>query len=410
MEIEIRVPTLPESVSDAVLLKWHKKEGDTIKRNESLVDIETDKVVLEIPAPADGVLQQIKIQDGADVSEDELIALLQSKGSESIDSSPSANSSNEHKSIDSDPFDLLRISPAAQSLIKKNRLDPAKIEATGNRGHIIKEDVLNYLKKQKTEATPISQVTEEKSPPPEEATLTNQKITERAEKRVPMTRLRARIAERLVEAQQNAAILTTFNEVNMQRIMSLRQEYKEPFEKEHGIKLGFMSFFVKACTAALKQYPVVNASVDAQEIIYHNYSDIGIAVSSPRGLVVPILRNAETMSLADIEKNISGLAIKSREGTLTMDDLSGGTFTITNGGVFGSLMSTPIINPPQSAILGMHKIQERPMAENGEVVIRPMMYLALSYDHRIIDGRDAVQFLVSVKASLEDPTRLLLEV
>ncbi len=409
MKIEIRVPKLPESVTDAVLLKWHKKEGDTIKRNESLVDIETDKVVLEVPAPDDGVLQQIKAQEGADVCEDELIALLDTQLTaqpEPIKTAPEAETIQEAKKT-SLPS---RISPAAMSLIEKNRLDPEKIEATGNRGHIIKEDVLNYLKKQKTEATPVPQTAEEKSPSTEEASLTNQKFSERAEKRVPMTRLRARIAERLVEAQQNAAMLTTFNEVNMQRIMSLRQEYKEPFEKEHGIKLGFMSFFVKACTAALKQYPVINASVDAQEIIYHNYSDIGIAVSSPRGLVVPVLRNAETMSLAEIEKNINGLAIKSREGALTMDDLSGGTFTITNGGVFGSLMSTPIINPPQSAILGMHKIQERPMAENGEVVIRPMMYLALSYDHRIIDGRDAVQFLVSVKASLEDPTRLLLEV
>ncbi|HEB63249.1 MAG TPA: 2-oxoglutarate dehydrogenase complex dihydrolipoyllysine-residue succinyltransferase [Gammaproteobacteria bacterium] len=409
MKIEIRVPKLPESVTDAVLLKWHKKEGDTIKRNESLVDIETDKVVLEVPAPDDGVLQQIKAQEGADVCEDELIALLDTQLTaqpEPIKTAPEAETIQEAKKT-SLPS---RISPAAMSLIEKNRLDPEKIEATGNRGHIIKEDVLNYLKKQKTEATPVPQTAEEKSPSTEEASLTNQKFSERAEKRVPMTRLRARIAERLVEAQQNAAMLTTFNEVNMQRIMSLRQEYKEPFEKEHGIKLGFMSFFVKACTAALKQYPVINASVDAQEIIYHNYSDIGIAVSSPRGLVVPVLRSAETMSLAEIEKNINGLAIKSREGALTMDDLSGGTFTITNGGVFGSLMSTPIINPPQSAILGMHKIQERPMAENGEVVIRPMMYLALSYDHRIIDGRDAVQFLVSVKASLEDPTRLLLEV
>ncbi len=398
MEIEIRVPKLPESVADAVLLKWHKKEGDIVKRNESLVDIETDKVVLEVPAPADGVLQQINIQDGTDVSEDELIALLNTQ---------LTTQENTEATNTSQPS---RISPAAQNLIEKNRLDPTKIEATGNRGHIIKEDVLNYLKEQKTETTPMPQTIEGKSPPTEETSLTDQRFSERAEKRVPMTRLRARIAERLVEAQHNAAMLTTFNEVNMQRIMSLRQEYKEPFEKEHGIKLGFMSFFVKACTAALKQYPVINASVDAQEVIYHNYNDIGIAVSSPRGLVVPVLRNAETMSLADIEKNISGLAIKSREGALTMDDLSGGTFTITNGGVFGSLMSTPIINPPQSAILGMHKIQERPMAENGQVVIRPMMYLALSYDHRIIDGRDAVQFLVSVKASLEDPTRLLLEV
>ncbi len=409
MKIEIRVPKLPESVTDAVLLKWHKKEGDTIKRNESLVDIETDKVVLEVPAPDDGVLQQIKAQEGADVCEDDLIALLNTQLTaqpEPIKTASEAETIQEAKKT-SLPS---RISPAAMSLIEKNRLDPEKIEATGNRGHIIKEDVLNYLKKQKTEATPVPQTAEEKSPSTEEASLTNQKFSERAEKRVPMTRLRARIAERLVEAQQNAAMLTTFNEVNMQRIMSLRQEYKKPFEKEHGIKLGFMSFFVKACTAALKQYPVINASVDAQEIIYHNYSDIGIAVSSPRGLVVPVLRSAETMSLAEIEKNINGLAIKSREGALTMDDLSGGTFTITNGGVFGSLMSTPIINPPQSAILGMHKIQERPMAENGEVVIRPMMYLALSYDHRIIDGRDAVQFLVSVKASLEDPTRLLLEV
>ncbi len=409
MEIEIRVPKLPESVSDAVLLKWHKKEGDTVQRNESLVDIETDKVVLEVPAPNDGVLEQIKIQDGADVSEDEIIALLntqlniQKNTPEQIEIAQK----NRPKQETTSAAQPARISPAAQSLIDKNKLDPEKIEATGNRGHIIKEDVLNYLKEQKT-STP--QATAEKVPMTEEPLLTTPIFTERAEKRIPMTRLRARIAERLVEAQHNAAMLTTFNEVNMQRIMSLRKEYKEPFEKEHGVKLGFMSFFVKACTAALKQYPIINASVDSDEIVYHNYSDIGIAVSSPRGLVVPILRSAEVMSLAGIEKNISDLATKSREGTLTMDDLSGGTFTITNGGVFGSLMSTPIINPPQSAILGMHKIQERPMAENGQVVIRPMMYLALSYDHRIIDGRDAVQFLVSVKASLEDPTRLLLEV
>jgi 2-oxoglutarate dehydrogenase E2 component (dihydrolipoamide succinyltransferase) len=397
--MEIRVPPLPESVSTATLLTWRKKAGETVVRDDVIVEIETDKVVLEIPAPASGVLKRIVKGDGETVAGDELIAELDTSQSATAPTSspatvvPPAPPAVPGKPVAASPA----ASPAARKLAAEKNVDAGSLTGSGRGGRITKADV-------QTAATPKTPST---VPP---APMVFDTASGRAEQRVPMSRIRARIAERLLESQRTTAALTTFNEVNMQPVMELRGRYKEQFEKEHGVKLGFMSFFVKATIAALKKIPVLNASIDGTDIVYHGYYDIGIAVSSPRGLVVPILRDADQLSIADIERDIADKAARARDGKLGIDELTGGTFTLTNGGVFGSLLSTPIINPPQSAILGMHKIEERPMAEKGQVVVRPMMYLALSYDHRLIDGRDAVLGLVAIKEELEDPARLLLDV
>ncbi|WP_439840512.1 2-oxoglutarate dehydrogenase complex dihydrolipoyllysine-residue succinyltransferase [Aeromonas veronii] len=395
MTIEIKVPDLPESVADATIATWHKKPGDLVARDEVLVDIETDKVVLEVPAPQAGVLGDILQAEGATVLSRQLIATIKAAAvaGEETKEKPA-------EAVADDCADGL--SPSVRRLIGEHDIDVAKLTGTGKGGRITKDDVEAYIKalSKPAAAAPVAA-----APVAPVAALAG-----RSEKRVPMTRLRKRIAERLLEAKNTTAMLTTFNEVNMKPIMDLRKQYGEIFEKKHGIKLGFMSFYVKAVVESLKRYPEVNAALDGDDVVYHNYFDVSIAVSTPRGLVTPVLRDCDNMSLADIEKAIKDLAGKGRDGKLTVDELTGGNFTITNGGVFGSLMSTPIINPPQSAILGMHKIQDRPMAVDGKVEILPMMYLALSYDHRLIDGRESVGFLVSVKELLEDPTRLLLDV
>ncbi|WP_421207139.1 2-oxoglutarate dehydrogenase complex dihydrolipoyllysine-residue succinyltransferase [Aeromonas sp. 601027] len=395
MTIEIKVPDLPESVADATIATWHKKPGDLVARDEVLVDIETDKVVLEVPAPQAGVLGDILQAEGATVLSRQLIATIKAAAvaGEETKEKPA-------EAVADDGADGL--SPSVRRLIGEHDIDVAKLTGTGKGGRITKDDVEVYIKalSKPAAAAPVAA-----APVAPVAALAG-----RSEKRVPMTRLRKRIAERLLEAKNTTAMLTTFNEVNMKPIMDLRKQYGEIFEKKHGIKLGFMSFYVKAVVESLKRYPEVNAALDGDDVVYHNYFDVSIAVSTPRGLVTPVLRDCDNMSLADIEKAIKDLAGKGRDGKLTVDELTGGNFTITNGGVFGSLMSTPIINPPQSAILGMHKIQDRPMAVDGKVEILPMMYLALSYDHRLIDGRESVGFLVSVKELLEDPTRLLLDV
>ncbi|MFM5845907.1 2-oxoglutarate dehydrogenase complex dihydrolipoyllysine-residue succinyltransferase [Aeromonas veronii] len=395
MTIEIKVPDLPESVADATIATWHKKPGDLVARDEVLVDIETDKVVLEVPAPQAGVLGDILQAEGATVLSRQLIA--------TIKAAAVAGEETKEKPVEAVADDGADgLSPSVRRLIGEHDIDVAKLTGTGKGGRITKDDVEAYIKalSKPAAAAPVAA-----APVAPVAALAG-----RSEKRVPMTRLRKRIAERLLEAKNTTAMLTTFNEVNMKPIMDLRKQYGEIFEKKHGIKLGFMSFYVKAVVESLKRYPEVNAGLDGDDIVYHNYFDVSIAVSTPRGLVTPVLRDCDNMSLADIEKAIKDLAGKGRDGKLTVDELTGGNFTITNGGVFGSLMSTPIINPPQSAILGMHKIQDRPMAVDGKVEILPMMYLALSYDHRLIDGRESVGFLVSVKELLEDPTRLLLDV
>lgn len=405
MSLEITVPVFPESVTDGTLVAWHKQPGESVSRGDVLADIETDKVVFEIPAPVDGVLEEIFEQDGATVVSGQLLARLDSSGNgkkatvkTEIKTSPSPKSNTGSTKTSSL---TKKINPSALKMMQENGLTEKQITGTGKGGRVLKEDVIKFLETENTDQ-------------PESAPVSNQVIGKtadgRPEKRVPMSRLRAKVAERLVEAQHTAAILTTFNEINMQAVILLRKKYKEAFEKEHGVRLGFMSFFVKAVTDALKNYPEINASIDGHNIVYHGYFDIGIAVGSPRGLVVPVLRNADVQTMAGIESQIVNYASKAKEGALTMDDITGGTFTITNGGVFGSLLSTPILNPPQSAILGMHKIEEKPVVVDGEIVIRPMMYVALSYDHRIIDGQGAVQFLVSIKESLEDPDRLLLEI
>jgi len=401
MLVEIRVPVLSESVSEATLLNWHKKVGDSVARDDNLIDVETDKVVLELPAPQPGVLAKIIKGDGQSVTSGELIAVIDTEARGATTETASIAISAPEKNIAAEPEGAL--SPAARKMVVEHHLDPAEIKGSGLNGRITKEDVLAHLERPASPA--ISPAATMNAPLAQsiQAGL-------RPEQRVPMTRLRARIAERLVKAQQTAAILTTFNEANMQPVMDIRTRYKDKFEKEYGVKLGFMSFFVKATVAALKKYPVVNASIDGGDIIYHGYYDIGIAVSSPRGLVVPILRDADQLSLAEIEKKIVDFGARAKDGKLTIEELTGGTFSISNGGVFGSMMSTPILNPPQSAILGMHKSIERPIVENGQVVIRPMMYLALSYDHRIIDGRDAVLSLVAIKEALEDPARMLLQI
>ena len=398
MSIEIKVPPLPESVSDATLVAWHKNVGESVSRDENLVDLETDKVVLEVPAPVSGTISKIVVENGATVVAGDVLAILE-EGEVSIEA-PVAASAAPARKESSAP---VKTSPAVRRLLDEHDLDATVITGSGKDGRITKSDVMSFLKTDDSaNVTPGDQ-----QPAADESVEVG---LERTEQRVPMTRLRARIAERLVDAQQSAAMLTTFNEVDLTEVMSLRKKYREPFEKKHGVRLGFMSFFAKAVVEALKLYPVVNASVENTDIIYHNYFDIGIAVSSERGLMVPVIRDVDQMSFADFELALNDVASRAQAGTISMDDLTGGTFTITNGGIFGSMMSTPILNQPQSAILGMHAIQQRPMVVDGDIVARPMMYLALTYDHRIIDGKEAVQFLVAIKDQLEDPARLLLQV
>ncbi|HFR4302796.1 TPA: 2-oxoglutarate dehydrogenase complex dihydrolipoyllysine-residue succinyltransferase [Klebsiella pneumoniae] len=405
--VDILVPDLPESVADATVATWHKKPGDAVVRDEVLVEIETDKVVLEVPASADGILDAVLEDEGATVLSRQILGRLREgnsagkESSEKADAKASTPAQRQQASLEEQNNDAL--SPAIRRLLAEHNLDPAAIKGTGVGGRLTREDVEKHLAKAPAPA-------EAKAPAAAPAAAPAPQLGHRSEKRVPMTRLRKRVAERLLEAKNSTAMLTTFNEVNMKPIMDLRKQYGEAFEKRHGIRLGFMSFYVKAVVEALKRYPEVNASIDGDDVVYHNYFDVSMAVSTPRGLVTPVLRDVDLLGMADIEKNIKELAVKGRDGKLTVDDLTGGNFTITNGGVFGSLMSTPIVNPPQSAILGMHAIKDRPMAVNGKVEILPMMYLALSYDHRLIDGRESVGFLVAIKELLEDPTRLLLDV
>jgi 2-oxoglutarate dehydrogenase E2 component (dihydrolipoamide succinyltransferase) len=398
MLVEVKVPQLSESVAEATLVSWHKKVGEFVKRDENLVDIETDKVVLETPAPDSGILVKVIKGDGATVASKEIIATIDTEGK----AATAADAAAPAPAATTAPVAARSgaVMPAAQKIAADNNIDTAALSGSGRGGRVTKGDVIGAMQGGTAAAAPRAP-----APPVDLGAL-----GDRPEQRVPMSRLRARIAERLVQSQSTAAILTTFNEVNMQPVIELRNRYKDKFEKEHGVKLGFMSFFVKAAVVALKRYPVVNASVDGNDIIYHGYFDIGIAVGSPRGLVVPILRNVDLMSLADIEKQIAEYGKRAQDGKLGIEDLTGGTFSISNGGVFGSMLSTPIINPPQSAILGVHATKDRPVVENGQIVIRPMNYLALSYDHRIIDGREAVLALVAMKEALEDPARMLLDI
>ena len=409
MTIEIRVPDLPESVADATVATWHKKVGDTVKRDEVIVEIETDKVVLEVPALSDGVLAEVVQAEGETVVSKQLLGKI-STAQEGDVSSETLKATNEptpsdrqHAAIENSHNHNADQGPAIRRLLAEHDLQADQIQGSGVGGRLTREDIEREIAKRQALQAKQEAATEQN-------TISTVAYSARSEKRVPMTRLRKRIAERLLEAKNSTAMLTTFNEVDMQPIMTLRKTYGEKFEKQHGVRLGFMSFYIKAVVEALKRYPEVNASIDGDDVVYHNYFDISIAVSTPRGLVTPVLRDCDKLSMAEIEKQIKALAEKGRDGKLTVEDLTGGNFTITNGGVFGSLMSTPIINPPQSAILGMHAIKERPIALNGQVVIRPMMYLALSYDHRLIDGRESVGFLVTIKELLEDPTRLLLEI
>ena len=446
MSTEIRVPQLPESVADATLVTWHKQPGDPIRRDENLADLETDKVVLEVPAPANGVVSEIRVPSGTVVTSGQILAVIEEGAAASTAAlRPAAATAQAAQPAPSAPAataaspvpaarvatkpdaaakpaaagapgeaarDAGRLSPSVRRLVEENHLDPAAIPGSGRDGRLTKADVVDYLGRKPAPAVAIAPAPAAAVPSPAARARDSRPLAPvtgaRAEQRVPMTRLRARIAQRLIEAQSTQALLTTFNEVDLTAIQELRARYKERFEKEHGVKLGFMSFFVKASIAALKKFPVVNASVDGNDILYHEYYDIGVAVSTDRGLVVPVVRDADGKDFATIEREIADYARKAREGSIAIEDLTGGTFTITNGGIFGSLMSTPIVNAPQSAILGMHKVQERPMVVNGQIAVRPMMYLAVTYDHRIIDGREAVQFLVAIKDALEDPGRLLL--
>jgi 2-oxoglutarate dehydrogenase E2 component (dihydrolipoamide succinyltransferase) len=422
MRIEVKVPQLPESVAEATLVSWHKKPGDSVRRDENLIDVETDKVVLELPSPGDGVLVELVKPDGSTVTSNEVIAVIDSEGKAAAPAAtggkaqavaPAAVAMATSASAPAGATAL----PAARKMMAEQHVDPAQVEGTGRGGRITKGDVIAATGARsgaaQVAATPAAKApamvpsTAPSSPPAVSIPVTP---GSRPEQRVPMSRLRLRVAERLVQSQSTAAILTTFNEVNMQPILDLRSKYKDRFEKEHGVKLGFMGFFVKAAVHALKKYPAVNASIDGSDIVYHGYFDIGIAVGSPRGLVVPILRDADQMSLAEIEKQIAEYGKRAGEGKLTVQELTGGTYTISNGGVFGSMLSTPIINPPQSAILGVHATKDRAVVENGQVVVRPINYLAQSYDHRIIDGREAVLSLVAIKEALEDPARLLLDI
>jgi 2-oxoglutarate dehydrogenase E2 component (dihydrolipoamide succinyltransferase) len=434
MTIEVRVPQLPESVADATLVSWHKKPGDSVVRDENLVDLETDKVVLEVPAPAAGVLKEIRLGDGTTVTSGQVLAVIEegaaavpgasapailaaasgataaatdtvAKGAVAKDSKPDA--------VKPDTTGG-KLSPAAKRVAEENKVDPKTVAGSGRDGRVSKSDVVNYLStKDAASSAPAPGAAAAAGPAakvPAQFVPAPSARTARAEQRVPMTRLRARIAERMVQAQATQALLTSFNEVDLHAVNELRARYKDLFEKQYGVKLGFMSFFAKACVEALKKFPAVNASVDGSDIVYHEYFDIGVAVSTDRGLIVPVLRDADQLSFADIEKSIGNFAARARAGSITIEELTGGTFTITNGGVFGSLLSTPIVNSPQSAILGMHKIQDRPVVIDGQIVVRPMMYIALTYDHRIIDGREAVQFLVTVKQCLEDPARMVLHI
>ncbi|WP_375738464.1 2-oxoglutarate dehydrogenase complex dihydrolipoyllysine-residue succinyltransferase [Pseudomonas boanensis] len=407
MAIEIKAPTFPESVADGTVATWHKKPGDAVKRDELIVDIETDKVVMEVLAEADGVLTEIVKNEGDTVLSGELLGKLNAGGAAAAAPAAAAQAAAPAApTVAPVAADDAILSPAARKLAEENGIDPNSIAGTGKGGRVTKEDVVAAVEAKKS--APAAPAAKPAAPASEAPIFA---AGDRVEKRVPMTRLRAKVAERLVEAQSTMAMLTTYNEVNMKPVMDLRAKYKDLFEKKHnGVRLGFMSFFVKAATEALKRFPGVNASIDGNDIVYHGYQDIGVAVSSDRGLVVPVLRNAEFMSLAEIEGGIADFGKKAKAGKLTIEEMTGGTFTISNGGVFGSLLSSPIVNPPQTAILGMHKIQERPMAVNGQVVILPMMYLALSYDHRLIDGKEAVSFLVTIKDLLEDPARLLLDI
>jgi 2-oxoglutarate dehydrogenase E2 component (dihydrolipoamide succinyltransferase) len=429
MTTEIKVPQLPESVADATLVAWHKQPGDTVSRDENLADLETDKVVLEVPAPMNGVIKEIRIQSGTTVTSGQVLAVIDEAGASASSAPKAASTASTTKDADAEGKDAGKLSPSVRRLVEENKLDPGAIAGSGKDGRLTKSDVVGFLGKQPNGggagtagsaaggsavargAAAPNGIQGSGSSPAARAPSVGAKPAApgaRNEQRVPMTRLRQRVAQRLVEAQSTQALLTSFNEVDLTAVNELRARYKDRFEKEHGVKLGFMSFFVKASIEALKKFPVINASVDGTDILYHEYYDIGVAVSTDRGLMVPIVRDADVKSFADIEKEIAQYAKKAREGTIAIEDLTGGTFTITNGGVFGSLLSTPIVNAPQSAILGMHKTQERPMVVNGQIAIRPMMYLAVTYDHRIIDGREAVQFLVAIKEGLEDPGRMLL--
>ena len=413
MTINVRVPQLPESVADATLVAWHKKPGESVVRDENLVDLETDKVVLEVPAPAAGVLTEIKWGDGTTVTSGQVLAVIE-EGASAAASAPPQEPVQEAVEAVRDG----KLSPAAKRVAEENHLDPKSLPGSGRDGRVSKADVVNYLS---GKAAPAASPNPAAAPAPPAARIpapgvvapaafvpTSSARGVRADQRVPMTRLRARIAERMVQAQATQALLTSFNEVDLTAVNELRGRYKDTFEKQNGVKLGFMSFFTKACVEALKKFPNVNASVEGNDIVYHEYFDIGVAVSTERGLIVPVVRDADALSFADIEKSVANFAARARAGSITIEELTGGTFTITNGGVFGSLLSTPIVNAPQSAILGMHKIQDRPVVVDGQIVVRPMMYIALTYDHRIIDGREAVQFLVTVKQCLEDPARMVL--
>lgn len=405
MAIEIKAPTFPESVADGTVATWHKKPGDAVKRDELIVDIETDKVVIEVLAEADGVLAQIIKNEGDTVLSNEVLGTLGEGGAAAPAPVAQAAAPAQAAAAPAATADDQILSPAARKIAEENGIDPNSIAGTGKGGRVTKEDVVAAVEAKRNAPAVAAKPAAAAAPAPVVA------VGDRVEKRVPMTRVRATVARRLVEAQSSMAMLTTFNEVDMTEVMALRSKYKDLFEKTHnGVRLGFMSFFVKASVEALKRFPAVNASIDGNDIVYHGYQDIGVAVSSDRGLVVPVLRNAELMSLAEVENGIATFGKKARDGKLSIDEMTGGTFTITNGGTFGSMMSTPIVNPPQAAILGMHNIIQRPMAVNGQVVIRPMMYLALSYDHRLIDGKEAVSFLVTIKNLLEDPARLLLDI
>jgi 2-oxoglutarate dehydrogenase E2 component (dihydrolipoamide succinyltransferase) len=409
MAIEVKVPVLPESVSDATIATWHKKAGDAVRRDENLVDLETDKVVLEVPAPADGVLKEIRRNSGDTVNSQEVIAVIE-EGATAAASAPAAAPkaaapAPAAASAPAAPAKVTELSPAGQRVATENKLDPSQVPASGRDGRVTKEDLVNFMRSGGASAPAPAPAAPAAAPAPVAAKPTP---GARPEERVAMTRMRAKIAERLMQSKNSIAMLTSFNEINLGKVMAMRKELGEQFEKANGIKLGFMSFFVKAAAEALKRHPIINASVDGNDIIYHGYQDISVAVSTDKGLVTPVLRDAQAMGFAEIEKQIANYAKKAREGGLTLDDLQGGTFTITNGGTFGSLFSTPIVNPPQSAILGMHAIKERAIVENGQVVAAPMMYVAISYDHRTIDGKDAVLFLVDIKNQLENPHKMLL--
>jgi 2-oxoglutarate dehydrogenase E2 component (dihydrolipoamide succinyltransferase) len=407
MALEVKVPVLPESVSDATIASWHKKPGDAIRRDENLVDLETDKVVLEVPAPADGVLKEIKQQTGATVTSGQLLAVIEEGAVAAAAAAPAAPAAAKAAPAPAAPAapapsaTAANLSPAGQRVATENKIDPAQVAGTGVRGQVTKEDLVNFMRTggSAPATAPAAKATAPAAVPTPGS---------RPEERVPMTRMRAKIAERLMQSKNSIAMLTSFNEINLAKVAAMRKELGEAFEKANGIKLGYMSFFVKAACEALKRHPIVNASVDGNDIIYHGYQDISVAVSTDRGLFTPVLRDAQSMSFADVEKAIAAYAKAAREGGLKLEDLQGGTFTITNGGTFGSLFSTPIVNPPQSAILGMHTIKERAIVENGQVIAAPMMYVAISYDHRVIDGKDAVLFLVDIKNQLENPQRMLL--